>query len=64
MLGINSDSTPKPVREQIWRRIATDLKPRHLDEIASRIIDLDELPSAFEAYLQGGVIGRTVVRFR
>lgn len=64
MLGINSDSTPKPLRERIWRRIATDLKPRHLDEIASRIIGLDELPSAFEAYLQGSVTGRTVVRLR
>lgn len=64
ILGINSDSTPRTLRERIWQRIATDLRPRHLDEIANRIIDLDQLPSVFDAYLRGGVIGRTVVRMR
>lgn len=64
VLGINSDSVPRPLRERIWQRIATDLQPPHLDEIAGRIIDLDELPAAFDAYLQGTVTGRTVVRLR
>lgn len=64
LLGINSDSTPWPVRERIWQRIASDLRPPHLDQIAQRIVDLEELPSVFAEYLQGGVVGRTVVKVR
>lgn len=64
LLGINSDSTPWPVRERIWQRIASDLRPPHLDQIARRIVGLEELPSVFAEYLQGGVVGRTVVKVR
>lgn len=64
LLGINSDSTPWPVRERIWQRIASDLRPPHLDQIAQRIVGLEELPSVFAEYLQGGVVGRTVVKVR
>lgn len=64
LLGINSDSTPWPVRERIWQRIASDLRPPHLDQIAQRIVGLEELPSVFTEYLQGGVVGRTVVKVR
>jgi acrylyl-CoA reductase (NADPH) len=62
LLGINSSATPRALRLAIWKRIATDLKPRHLDRIVTRTIALEELPTAFDAYLKGGVVGRTVVR--
>jgi NADPH2:quinone reductase len=62
LLGINSVLTPRAVRLAVWQRIATDLKPRHLDKIANRTIDLDQLPTAFDAYLKSTVTGRTVVR--
>lgn len=62
LLGINSSATLRELRLVVWQRIATDLKPRHLDAIATRTIGFDELPSAFAAYLQGTVTGRTVVR--
>jgi len=62
LLGINSSATPREWRLAVWQRIATDLKPRHLDRIATRTIDFDELPQAFPAYLEGRVTGRTVVR--
>ena len=61
LLGINSVDTPRDLRLQVWDRIGTDLKPRHLDVIGSRIISFDELPDAFQAYLDGKVTGRTVV---
>jgi acrylyl-CoA reductase (NADPH) len=50
------------LRLQVWQRLASDLKPRHLDSIVTRTIDFDALPTAFDAYLKGGIIGRTVVR--
>ena len=62
LLGINSSATPRSVRLAVWSRIATDLKPRHLDRIVTRTISFDELPGAFPAYVEGGVTGRTVVR--
>lgn len=62
LLGINSVYTPRPLRLQVWQRLATDLKPRHLDRIVTRTISFDELPGAFGDYLQAGVTGRTVVR--
>jgi NADPH2:quinone reductase len=62
LLGINSVYTPRPLRLQVWQRLATDLKPRHLDSIVTRTIPFEELPGAFDAYLQAGVTGRTVVR--
>lgn len=62
LLGINSVYTPRALRLEVWQRLANDLKPRHLDSIVTRTIDFDELPSAFEAYLKAGIVGRTVVR--
>ncbi len=42
-------------------RLATDLKPVHLHEV-TRTIGFDELPGAFDDYIEGRVKGRTVVR--
>jgi hypothetical protein len=36
--------------------------PRHLDRIVTREIGFDLLAGSFSDYLQGQVIGRTVVR--
>ena len=62
LLGINSSATPRAERLEVWRRISTDLAPRHLSRIAQRTIAFAELPAAFQAYLDGKVTGRTVVK--
>ena len=62
LLGINSSATLRDTRLVVWNRIATDLRPRHLDLIATRTIPFDELPTAFDGYLKGTVTGRTVVK--
>jgi acrylyl-CoA reductase (NADPH) len=61
LLGINSVDTPSELRRAVWARIGRDLKPRHLDTIGNRCISFDELPGAFQAYIDGTVTGRTVV---
>jgi len=61
LLGINSVETPGDLRRAVWQRIGTDLKPRHLDVIGSQTISYDELPAAFQAYIDGTVTGRIVV---
>jgi NADPH2:quinone reductase len=62
LLGINSSATLREPRLAIWQRIASDLKPQHLDTIVSEVIEFSALPQAFTAYLEGRVTGRTVVR--
>jgi len=62
LLGINSVDTPHNLRRAVWGRIGGDLKPQHLDIIGSRTISFDELPDAFQAYIDGTVTGRIVVR--
>ena len=62
LLGINSSATPREWRLAVWQRIATDLRPAHLERIVTRTIDFAELPEVFPAYLEGKITGRTVVR--
>ncbi len=62
LLGINSIEMPTSLRNRAWQRLGDDLKPAHLDLIAPRTIDFDDLPGVFEAYLTGSVVGRTVVK--
>ena len=64
LLGINSVDTPRALRLAVWSRIAGDLKPQHLERIGSRTIRFDDLPDAFQAYLDGTVTGRTVVEIQ
>ena len=61
LLGINSVDTPRDLRLAVWQRIGADLRPRHLDKIAANTITFDELPGAFQAFIDGKVTGRTVV---
>ena len=61
LLGINSVDTPRELRLAVWSRIGGDLKPRNLDTIGHTTIPFDELPEAFQAYLDGKVTGRIVV---
>jgi acrylyl-CoA reductase (NADPH) len=62
LLGINSVLTPRELRLEVWRRIATDLRPAALDRICTKIVAFDGLPTQFDDYIQGRVTGRTVVR--
>jgi NADPH2:quinone reductase len=60
LLGIDSAMCPAGERANVWRRLATDLKPAHLGATAHTIA-LDELASAFATLLKGGARGRYVV---
>lgn len=61
LIGVNSGETPMPLRRKIWGRLATDLKPRHLAEIAHDLT-LPELPAYFDRMLKGEIKGRAVVK--
>jgi NADPH2:quinone reductase len=61
-LGINSVVVPRHLRELIWQRLATDLKPQHLDRIVTRVVGLAQLEGVFDDYLNGSNVGRTLVK--
>jgi acrylyl-CoA reductase (NADPH) len=63
LIGIDSAMCPMPVRADVWRRLATDMKPVDLDSIAHEIT-LDGLAAAFETLLAGKACGRFVVNLR
>jgi putative YhdH/YhfP family quinone oxidoreductase len=60
LLGIDSGHVPIATRQALWNRLATDLRPRHLDLVA-REITLADLPDAIATILQGRLHGRLVV---
>jgi NADPH2:quinone reductase len=62
LLGVSSSSTAREPRLALWQRIAGDLRPRHLAELVTREIAFDALPTVFDEFLRGVVIGRTLVR--
>ncbi|MCU1506011.1 MAG: NADPH:quinone dehydrogenase [Microbacteriaceae bacterium] len=60
LTGINSVFAPRAIREDAWRRLATDLQPRLLDEMTSTIGLADAVGRAADL-LAGRVRGRLVV---
>jgi NADPH2:quinone reductase len=62
LLGIHSVECPRAWREDIWRKLSGEWKPRHLARIATRTVSLDELPAACADLIAGTVTGRILVR--
>jgi putative YhdH/YhfP family quinone oxidoreductase len=60
LLGINSGDSSNDIRELVWRRLATDLKPPLLKEMA-RTVPFSKLPSVFDDFINAKVTRRVVV---
>jgi acrylyl-CoA reductase (NADPH) len=60
LLGIDSVNCPMAQRAEVWRRLASDMKPKALGAL-TRHIEFSALPAAFEAYVAGQARGRVVV---
>jgi acrylyl-CoA reductase (NADPH) len=63
LLGVDSVGCPRPLREEVWRRLSTDLDPARLDAMTSTI-GFGDIPATAEAILAGRTRGRTVVDIR
>jgi len=61
LLGVDSVNALMSLRQQVWQRLASDLKPRHLAEMCNTVA-LNELPAVFDKILKGQARGRTVVK--
>lgn len=64
LLGASSSNCPREWRLRLWQRLATDMLPRHLDNIVSDIISMQQLPGVFDRMLAGEIKGRVVVEIK
>lgn len=62
LLGIDSVYCPMDVRQNIWQRLATDLKQENFEKLVQQEITLQQLPEALPILLQGQARGRTIVK--
>jgi acrylyl-CoA reductase (NADPH) len=60
LYGIDSASTPMPLRQKIWQKIAGEWKISHLDFLHTEI-PLESLEHAIDQMLSGGQRGRVIV---
>jgi acrylyl-CoA reductase (NADPH) len=60
LLGINSGDSSNHIREAVWARLAGDLKPPLLKEMA-RTIPFAELPGVFDDFINARISRRIVV---
>ncbi|MDP3761850.1 MAG: acryloyl-CoA reductase [Ramlibacter sp.] len=59
LIGVNSDNEPS-VREHVWQRLATDLRPKHLASIR-HIEPFERLPVVVDDLIAGRNRGRAVI---
>ena len=61
LLGVDSTQVPIDKRRDLWRRLSGDMRPRALDEIATRELSLDEVDGYLDEALKGAGRGRVLV---
>jgi len=62
LLGIESVNCPMELRRQLWSRLASDYKPRHLLDMIGQEAPFEELPQALTTILKGEARGHTIIR--
>jgi NADPH2:quinone reductase len=62
LLGINAVETPRHLREAVWQRLGADLRPRHLGSIVTGELELDQIITCAQDWIDGDVTGRKLVK--
>ncbi|WP_434751620.1 oxidoreductase [Paenibacillus amylolyticus] len=62
LIGIDSVYCPMEHRERIWNKLGGEWKPERALTLGIQENTLEQLPHTLEKILQGGAVGRTVVR--
>ena len=60
LFGIDSAECPMSLRQEIWKKVATEYKPINLSLLATEIT-LEEVPKKLDIMLNGGAIGKSLV---
>ena len=62
LLGVDSVQTPVERRRAVWARLATDLRPAHLDDLVAGEVTLEGVAGALADIVASRVHGRLLVR--
>ncbi len=63
LLGVNSATTPMPLRLELWQYLAKEWKP-DFQRINTEIVGLNEIHLSIEKILKGEITGRVVLEHR
>ena len=61
LLGVDSVNAPMPLRQKVWKRLGSDLKPRQLASIVTTV-DFADLPGVFDKVMNAKMRGRAAVK--
>lgn len=64
LLGASSNNCTFELRREIWRKLGAEWKPRGLENILTRTVELKDLMPVFDELLNRKVHGRIVVQIR
>ncbi|MDB3990332.1 acryloyl-CoA reductase [Gammaproteobacteria bacterium] len=62
LLGVNSTTLPNAVKQEVWDDIANNMPPQKIDQIVTKEVTLEELPDQFQAFIEGSIVGRVLVK--
>ena len=62
LLGVNSTTLPNTVKQEVWEDIANNMSPQKIDQIVTKEVTLEELPDQFQAFIEGSIVGRVLVK--
>ncbi len=62
LLGVNSTTLPNAVKQEVWDDIANNMSPQKIDQIVTKEVTLEELPDQFQAFIEGSIVGRVLVK--
>ncbi len=63
LLGVNSATTPMPLRAELWKKLADVWKP-DFTAIKTKVVGLDDLNYNIEKILKGKITGRIVLEHK
>jgi NADPH2:quinone reductase len=64
LLGTSSNNTPMPLRTKLWNLLGGTWKPKELEAIVTRTVELKDLMQAFDDLMHRKVHGRILVEIR
>ncbi|MFB1081871.1 acryloyl-CoA reductase [Jeotgalibacillus sp. JSM ZJ347] len=62
LLGVDSAYCAMPLREKVWKRLGSDLKPDMLEDMVDREVELQDVPQAMADIVESKIRGRVLVK--
>ena len=62
LLGVNATTLPNAIKQEVWDDIASNMPPQKIDQIVTKEVTLEELPDQFQAFIEGSIVGRVLVK--